>query len=42
MEVGNRIEDGRLAYTWDALGNLTAIQETGGTKAWQFTYDEQG
>ncbi|WP_214691722.1 hypothetical protein, partial [Exiguobacterium sp. s43] len=29
-------------YTWDALGNLTAIQETGGTKAWQFTYDEQG
>jgi RHS repeat-associated protein len=39
---GNRIEDGRLAYTWDALGNLTAIQETGGTKAWQFTYDEQG
>ncbi len=39
---GNRIEDGRLTYTWDALGNLTAIQETGGTKAWQFTYDEQG
>nr|WP_238784430.1 RHS repeat-associated core domain-containing protein [Exiguobacterium sp. S3-2] len=39
---GNRIEDGRLTYTWDALGNLTAIQETGGTKAWRFTYDEQG
>ncbi|TCI59108.1 hypothetical protein EVJ21_14320 [Exiguobacterium sp. SH0S2] len=39
---GNRINDGRLKYSWDGLGNLTAIEEGNGTKKWQFMYDEQG
>ena len=39
---GNRINDGRLIYSWDGLGKLTAIEEVNGTKKWQFIYDEQG
>ncbi|MEB1807159.1 MAG: RHS repeat-associated core domain-containing protein [Bacillaceae bacterium] len=39
---GNRINDGRLKYSWDGLGKLTAIEEVNGTKKWQFVYDEQG
>lgn len=39
---GNRVNDGRLKYSWDGLGNLTAIEEVNGTKKWQFIYDEQG
>ncbi|TCI59112.1 DNRLRE domain-containing protein [Exiguobacterium sp. SH0S2] len=39
---GNRINDGRLKYSWDGLGKLTAIEEVNGTKKWQFMYDEQG
>lgn len=39
---GNRINDGRLNYSWDGLGKLTAIEEVNGTKKWQFVYDEQG
>ncbi|QUE88008.1 DNRLRE domain-containing protein [Exiguobacterium alkaliphilum] len=39
---GNRINDGRLKYSWDGLGKLTAIEDVNGAKKWQFTYDEQG
>lgn len=39
---GNRVNDGRLKYSWNGLGNLTAIEEVNGTKKWQFIYDEQG
>ncbi|WP_269318441.1 DNRLRE domain-containing protein, partial [Exiguobacterium sp. KJ 601] len=39
---GNRINDGRLKYSWDGLGKLTSIEEVNGTKNWEFVYDEQG
>lgn len=39
---GNRVNDGSLKYSWDGLGNLTAIEEINGTKTWQFIYGEQG
>lgn len=29
---GNRSDDGRLKYSWDGLGKLTAVEEVNGTQ----------